>query len=298
MISDGHFTSKQPKRRRDNIFIASTAKLNFILNKAVIDDAVILQAGDMTHTPRDFPILLNMIKELLRSERVIYYVKGEHDAYNRSRRPALMDVLSEMGSAKLLISEPVEIDDTHIYGASLKEKIPKVEDKKKFNILVCHKDISNRPIYPGHKYTDSRKFLQKNKDFDFILCGHIHQTTFHFIENRFYVNTGPIVRRSIDERKHRPCFFMLRQTEGQQIIEKHPIPYKKTAFSHQVRRAERREKMLKEFSTKAKLRSIEPINIRQVYNEFLQLNQKDLGYKVINILQKATGIKHGSKTIS
>lgn len=283
LLSDGHLTSKQPKNRRDNITLASIEKLNFLTRIAETRNAIILQAGDFTHTSRDFTILLHIIREFTYKKIKIYFVKGEHDQYHRSNKASIMDILIEIGIGKLLNHEPKTIGKAHLYGAGHRESIPKPIDKKAINILVCHKSISDKPIYPGHKFTHNKNFLKKH-EFDLVLCGHIHQTAVSSFNNKICINTGPLIRRSIDERRHKPCIFIFNPLSF--AIDKIVIPHKRTAFFPYIKQQQRKEKMLKKFSIATQTSKIKSVNIFEVYKEFMALNKEHLEPVVINILER------------
>ena len=110
------------------------------------------------------------------------------------------------------------VDDPTIclYGVSYNQNLPEIETTGDFNILAIHADIANEAAYPGHDYSAAKTFLRLHKDFDLILCGHIHRKFAISDKNhRMILNSGPMLRDTADEYnfEHKPGFYVFDTTK-------------------------------------------------------------------------------------
>ena len=102
-----------------------------------------------------------------------------------------------------------------IHGVNWGDKIEKcIRKSNEYHILVAHISISDRAAYPGHKFTDAEKALEKY-GYDCMLVGDVHLPFMYARPNQrggqYIVNTGPMMRLAANEdmMKHRPHFAVI-----------------------------------------------------------------------------------------
>lgn len=218
MFSDIGLQANTPIARTDDYFKTQFDKLEFVLAWCKKEEAILLQAGDWHESPRGYYVL-ERETELLREYNVpIYCVYGNHDQYLRNDGvPTNLSQLVKNGLVTILGGPPIKVlplvDDYNIclYGVSYNQNLPEIETSGDFNILVIHADIANEAAYPGHEYSGAKTFLRLHKEFDIILCGHIHR---YFIveskDGRVILNSGPMLREDATKYNfdHKPQFIV------------------------------------------------------------------------------------------
>ncbi len=215
LLGDTHFTNVAPKRRKDNYFDTQMGKLkqSYQIFESVGCQAV-LQAGDFC----DAPTVANRVKaaliEYLRTRnRPPYSVWGQHDVTGHSVNTlpnSPIRVLEAAGVVGILYDVPVELaPGVNLYGASFGEEVPKVQDPKAFNILVTHRMIGDRPLFPGQVLEEPRMFLRANPDYQLVLVGDYHYPFSERWGNHLMVNCGALVRQTMTDLKFdlRPAVF-------------------------------------------------------------------------------------------
>jgi predicted MPP superfamily phosphohydrolase len=236
LLSDVHLSSKTPIGRLDDYRKTCLRKFEYVLKYAQKIDAMILQAGDLFDKPRDWFILLDVIKLLKKYECKLYCVYGQHDTYMYSvenREYTAMGVLAKNNLVQILDQYPHGYEDEfEINGISFSTNfgIPKFANKHKPAFLVAHATISDQAIYPGQRYYSAKKFLEDHPYYDLILCADIHRhfyfkqvdTLKHYsgfkkgvdkefpLNARYLVNTGPMMRKEASHYNfaHEPCFYV------------------------------------------------------------------------------------------
>jgi DNA repair exonuclease SbcCD nuclease subunit len=233
LLSDVHLVYQNPVARLDDLVEAQFEKLKFILKTVKEEDCQILQSGDLFDRPRSW-ILLPRVMDLLKEHKIgIYSIYGQHDTYlysEETRDKTNLGILEKAGLVKILGSKAQTLIDqvgrrVHIYGTSFGGEIPIVKKSKDFNILVIHAPISMAPLYPGHEFTQAKKFLRAN-NFDLILCGDIHQAFLETDLDRNIINVGPMLRKEATEYnfKHKPGFVIFdTETKEGEFVE---IPHR------------------------------------------------------------------------
>lgn len=228
LISDLHLTSRQPRHRIGNILNDVRRKLNFIFKLAKEKNAYIISAGDTFDSPRDIFALYEFIKIKTKYPEVMFYtIYGQHDSYMRNK--SVVNNLAILKKAHLITTlndRPIQDGLIRLYGVGWDDnKIPMPLDNEfKFNILVIHAPITNDPLWVSHDYIDAEDFLRKHK-FDLIVTGDIHKSFIIKTDNRYIVNTGPILRleATVYNIQHKPmCYLFDRQNPNK--IEKYIIP--------------------------------------------------------------------------
>ena len=308
LISDLHLLNKQPLGRVDDTPETLKKKIIYILNSATKYDATILQAGDFTDGPRNWG-LLSWITEIFSNWQInrltkkdFYCIFGQHDTYlysEKTRDKTILGVLAKANLVNILGSEPVIFtegprkDETvAIYGCSYGMDVPKTNGiNNQLKILVIHKEISDAPLFKDHEYTSAMAFLKKNKDFDLIICGDIHRRFKLSLtdenKTRYIVNTGPLLRRSVDEWDHKPGFYIFDSMNRSFTWQEIPhAPSKEVLTRDHIEKREETVQILEDFIKAVKSEKIQGLSFRENFNKFLKENDDELGQGVKDILSE------------
>lgn len=213
LLSDTHIRLTSPVGRKESFYEEQFKKWEYIFSvfeNEKID--AILQAGDFWDNPRPPYSLVNQYIAMAEWYNVkpIYFIYGQHDMLMRNTDiySSVAGLMDNIGKATLIDESGLSIDSgVKIYGVSFGgdyDKLKKnvvTDSNIFFKILIVHDMIGNRPLFPGHEYTEAFDFLDKWKEFNVILCGDYHYP-FHIIskDGRHIVNTGCLLRLSRDER--------------------------------------------------------------------------------------------------
>ncbi len=236
--SDLHMVSgKMPVGRLDNYYETQFEKLEFVFKYAYDNGCAILQAGDFFDSPRNWYLLEDILKLFNKYPVDFFNVFGQHDTYMysvESRGSTNLGIMHGAGKIKLLnhIGHTFEKGSIGIYGASWGEEIPEPFGIEDFTILVIHAGIGTNSLFPGHEYSDAKRFLKKH-DFDLILCGDIHQSFFIQADGKIIVNTGPMLRKEATNYNltHKPHFYVFDTGSGD------PFKFKRVEIPHEPAKA-------------------------------------------------------------
>lgn len=201
IIGDLHFNSRAPKRRLDFDYLETMmAKLSRAL-KALKDCHAIIQVGDFFDTPTvsDYT-KVSAMGVLDYHDRMIYTIAGQHDITGHSLttlKNSPLKVLAAAGYVQILGSESTRVGDVNLYGASFGQEVPEAEDG--FNVLVTHRMIGNRQLYPDQELESPRVFLRQHPDYDLVLCGDYHYRFSDKYRDQVIVNPGVLIRKSLTD---------------------------------------------------------------------------------------------------
>ncbi len=206
VIGDYHVTSHRPIRRTDDYLATLLRKLEKALSifKEQGCDHII-QVGDFFDTPTvSNHVEAEMIRILKKLPKPIYVIYGQHDISGHSATTlpnSPLAVLHSAGVVKLITSDPYSLSDenTHLYAASFGEEVPTPIHPSSYNILVTHRMIGDRPLYPGQILEGPKTFLRKNTDFNLVLCGDYHYRFVEINNDQVIVNPGAMVRKTISK---------------------------------------------------------------------------------------------------
>lgn len=217
LLSDLHLAWDRPRARLDEVGKTCFRKMDFVLDFAARNKAVILTAGDFFDKPRSWHMLVAYIRLFdIYDEVLIYTVFGQHDQYFRSRKDTMLEALDAAGYVKVLGGDPVILEHhgARVYGCGYGEEVPDVSGSSGCDILVAHRMILVKSMWPGQEdYEPAGRFLKKHKGYDLILCGDAHQRFEVGLEQadgrrRIICNAGPLFRRSVDLWDHEPGFWI------------------------------------------------------------------------------------------
>lgn len=216
LIGDTHFTNTSPKRRKDSYFDTQMGKLDQALQIFESEGAqFVLQAGDLFDTPTVANrVKAALIQYLREKHRVVRTVWGQHDVTGHSVNTlpnSPIRVLEAAGVVEILTAQPtfIHVPKVHLYGASFGEEVPKVQDPNAFNILVTHRMIGDRPLFPGQVLEEPRAFLRGHPDYKLILVGDYHYPFSDRWGEQLIINCGALVRQTLTDLKNdlRPAVF-------------------------------------------------------------------------------------------
>lgn len=223
-LSDLHFRESNPVNRIDNYLDTlcgkleqvnnTIAQLNFI-SKAD-EKIVIIIAGDIFHHFRCSDSLkarvINVFHQFYSFVDEVLVVAGQHDQrwHTQDLTNTPLGVLIASQVVTLLNDQPFSLTEDlagyHFYGASYGEEIPKVQDQSIYNILAIHRMISDVDYWSGNvEYTSCKSLLKEAKEYGLIISGDNH-ASFNY-DNKI-LNSGSVMRSSIDQKDHKPCYFI------------------------------------------------------------------------------------------
>jgi predicted phosphodiesterase len=233
LIGDTHYTNRSPINRIDDYWATLVRKTEQALT--IFDDnncRCILQTGDFCNTPT---VANRVISSLIGfySHLTVYSIAGQHDLSGHS--------MSTLPNSPLAILEAAEIitiannkrialgyvgdsDTTSVvlYGASFGEEVPEVENKDHFNILIIHKMIGNRDLYPGQELINPKRFLRKYPDYNLVVAGDYHYRFEAELDGRVIINPGVLIRKTISkfDLEHKPAVVVFdTETTKSEIFE-------------------------------------------------------------------------------
>lgn len=215
IFGDSHFTNRGPENRIDDYWETQKWKLRKALDifKERGVDAT-LENGDFFDTSTVADKVKSEIIQILYEYGLIFCVFGQHDISGHSKFTLPNSPLAVLQAAKIvkvLDEKPWRISARNIddgdvvrnpcilYGASFGEKVPKPEDPDAYNVLVTHRMIGDKVLWPGQVLTGPRAFLRKNPDYNLILCGDYHYRFQETWNGRTILNPGALVRKKRSE---------------------------------------------------------------------------------------------------
>jgi DNA repair exonuclease SbcCD nuclease subunit len=214
-VSDMHLSSAQPIARTDDAHATCVKKFRWLLQAAIKHNAVVVQAGDLFDSSRDWQMLHDITMALREFAVPFFTVYGQHDMYMRSKaaRPyTAMGQLAAAGLVTVLGTVPLVAEGWALYGCSYGDQPPAPEPGDMKNILVRHAPVHTEPLFDGHEYIDAAETLKQLDGYQHILCGDIHRS--FMVEgkgHRVIFNTGPFFRRDASKYNftHVPTFVVM-----------------------------------------------------------------------------------------
>jgi len=208
IFGDLHLTNRAPVNRIDDYW--ETQKWKFqkaldIFDKRGVD--LVIENGDFFDTTTvACKVKAEIIQLLLANgfydQNRIFCVYGQHDISGHSKYTLPNSPLAVLQSArvvKILDDKPVYAgagNSCHaFYGSSFGEPIPEPSEEF-YNVLVTHRMIGDKALWPGQVLTGPRSFLRKNPKFNLIICGDYHYRFVETWNGRTIINPGALVRKT------------------------------------------------------------------------------------------------------
>lgn len=242
ILGDLQLTNIAPKRRKDDYWETLQGKLTQalqIFGEKQCD--CVLQVGDFFDSPTVAKRVESEIIQLFHhfgrdEDRRIFCVWGQHDVsgHSKSTLPnSPLTVLQAARVVKILTDTPVYDGDEDtilcLYGASFGESVPKPSEEY-YNILVTHRMVGNRPLWPGQELTGPRAFLRKHPSYNLVCCGDYHYRFIETWNGRTIINPGAIVRKTIGkfDLEHKPAVVIFdTNTNETEVVELDVQPVEK-----------------------------------------------------------------------
>ena len=208
---DWHMRASNPKNRIDDFTDTQMGKILWLFNLANKHNAIILNAGDLFNSAKEpYKLIWKLLTEILNDKIHMVCITGQHDMKYHNTKEFEDTPLGNLyaNDSVIIANKPLkyEISNVNIYGCGWGEEMP-IPEKGKFNVLLIHKMIANKPQWPGHEYTPAKDFLKKHK-FDLIVSGDNHKTFTSKYKGRMLINAGCIVRQKSDEMNRKPCVYL------------------------------------------------------------------------------------------
>ena len=233
ILGDFHRNPKRPRSRLDDYGEAQDKKLKYVMDFAYHAPTIdcIVQVGDMFEEANGQPLhFINSTVDLLAPREYglvqLFTIRGNHDVPFRSINSTntAYSVLERTGVIKTLNDRPHSFKGVDFYGVSYGEDIPKVNNKDKFNVLVTHVGISkDAPKFEmSEPWYASKEYLQKCKEYNLVCAGHNHTHLVDTYRGRTLIQPGSLMRSTIAQTEHEPCFYVFDTEEN--YYEQHFIP--------------------------------------------------------------------------
>ena len=229
LAGDLHIDMNKPERRTDDYWETVQKKVNFILDLAAQEKAVILQPGDFFNSHKANDYLKRWVIERLRLKEInILAVFGQHDLryHSSDTKNTPLAVLQAAGHVEILSNDPLKYTGVDVYGASWFEEIPEPTDPEATNILVMHKMVvQNEKFWSGQEDATMGNILVKSNSFDLMVVGDNHNGfTITTKTGKHLVNCGSLLRTAIDQSDHVPTVYIYDTVK--KTITPHEVPHK------------------------------------------------------------------------
>lgn len=220
-LSDIHLKPSAPVCRTDNYRETGFNKLEYVLKYAQKNGITfILQSGDFFDHPRmSLGYVGEVISLINKYDVCILAAPGQHDLFyhQTALENTPLGLLKAAGCVEILGVKPIQfnLNDkfVHVYGAGWNEEIPKIVNKYNLNILATHRMVIKDKLWFDQEDYVTAGSLLKNNDFDLICSGDNHQTFTELHKGKRLVNVGSMLRSSVAQKDHKPCFFVYDTTD-------------------------------------------------------------------------------------
>lgn len=296
IAGDWHIRKKKPANRLDRDYFKSIShKLVQEFNAAEKHKVMfIAQPGDIfdTHTVSD-NIVRQTIQLLSKCTKPIFAVPGQHDLVYHSKiwQNTPLGILdAPKDGITVLPNDVFDMGEVNIYASGWEQPIPEIQNKKTFNILICHKLIVDTKKWKGNfSYEYDATQLLHNTGYDLIISGDNHETFTVTLKDQTLINAGSLIRTRIDQVDHKPCYFIF--DTGTRKFEQH---FLKVADVHDIlnivkAKKEKEDNLhLVEFTDRIQQQEIddEELNIRKRLVKRIRENRSELGSGVVSILKE------------
>jgi len=226
--ADLHLSANTPRFRKDDYPMVGLRKLEFLLQTAEERGAMLGIAGDVFDKSSGPIWFLNaIINLLLRYPNVrVFCVSGNHDQafHQLDLQRSQLGTLIEAGLIKLV--SPVEyFGGVNLYGRSWGEEYP-VPGDTGINILMAHETVTEHTPPPWLSAVTAMEMIDSHPGFDFIITGDFHEKFKITYKGCTLVNTGPMLRASIDKKDFKPSCWWIKGKEVTEV----PIPIEEGVF--------------------------------------------------------------------
>jgi len=228
ILGDTHYTNKKPARRLDDFWETQKRKTRQalgIFNKRGCD--CVIQVGDTFDNPMvSYSVVSELIEMFRDYENPIFVVFGQHDLFGHSSVTlpnSPIKVLESAQAISILTHLPNFVgfngdsQGIQVYGAGFGQEIPKPNSHTDYNVLVTHRMIGDRPLFPDQELENPVQFLKTHPEYNLIVAGDYHYRFISRYQGRVIVNPGALVRKSISQfdLEHEPAVMVFETTTGE-----------------------------------------------------------------------------------
>lgn len=232
LVGDTHYTNKAPSRRLDDFWETQKRKtrqaLEIFINRRC---DYVLQSGDVFDNPMvSYTVIVDLIdifKDYIdQTGRKIGVIFGQHDIFGHSiatlpNSPLAVlesaDVITLINQEGLQIGHQGKTRSIMVYGAGFGQDVPTPKSSGDYNILITHRMVGDRPLFPDQEIESPVSFLTQNPAFSLILVGDYHYRFISRDGDRTIINCGALVRKSISsfDLEHEPAVAVIDTTNNE-----------------------------------------------------------------------------------
>jgi len=267
ILGDTHLRYRGPSSRIDDFFLTQLRKFRAVLDVYKKEKcSLLLQAGDLFNNPRPPNILMSTyITELKSAGVIIRCVLGQHDISMHSLDSvdrSAISVLEAAGVVEILGSVPYQ------------QTIPVPAGK---SVLVVHRMIGDKPLWPGHEPEDPAKFSVKHAGYQLILCGDYHYRFLADTGAGSIVNVGCLVRQTCSkmDKELKPACGVYDTESGQ--VKFHEIPHQTSdeVFVTPTKKGDTSDESVVAFIDRLRAEDCVQASFRDNLNRFFEIEKTD-----------------------
>lgn len=210
ITADWHLRLTAPRSRIDDFYGGQLKKVEWILQRAIKEEAAIIIAGDICDKPNSgFRLVFDCIELFKKYNVEIFGILGNHDIQNHrlsSWTNTSLGLFQVADTIKLLNKEPLKYKKVNLYGMHWGESlIEQVENKDEYNLCVLHDMIiDSEKLYDGQEKAIVGHTLLQDTPFSFFATGHNHQQILCEENNKILCNPGSISRMNTTQLDFQP----------------------------------------------------------------------------------------------
>lgn len=248
-MSDLHARSTNPACRTDNYFEAMKRKIQFIADLCEQHRCPLIDGGDLFDTWKGNPKVESMLLEML--PQPFFSVAGNHEMPYHNSDMIKESSFNVLRAASKMHTFCLEWEGTmvvvgHEYSRKLPEAHPVDVIKGIVNVAVYHGMVwldGDKPNVEGVEGVEASELAAIFKDYDFVICGHNHETFTQAQDGLpTIINPGSVMRSSIAQINHRPSVFLLHNDKTfTQVF----LPIEQAVFAEEVykQKADKKHKL-------------------------------------------------------
>lgn len=284
ITGDWHLRDSIPKCRADDFINEQWFKVQEIIELQQKYDCPILFSGDLFHTWKSTPFLINeTISEFISFSNDFISVIGNHDMKSHNielMQQSAWQTLFATGHIKYLPNHG-DWDFDHKNNNPLYFKI---KDRK---IKILHiMTYKGKEPWPGCQDPKANKLFDMFPEADLIVTGHNHQSFIVKKKDKLLINPGCLTRQTAKEIDHKPCVFLWNAKSN--TCKPHYLKIKKDVISREhIQIKEHKEKRALAFIEK--LKDSWDIGLSFDENMDKAIQENDLPKKIQQIILKWMG---------